>query len=210
MIKLHRGVCSFMEYLISGWYMLVLRLFFNFVFCFLFWWFCVWQLLYSWALFVPGLASQVRSFNIWQLAESYSADFDCCFLSDCPHVWKWESKLGDGEHRFMKFPEVMVSTSDPDPKSTFTTSICPNCSKCRTYLTGQKTWWPSPVTIMYLTTLLSASISCLSLYKVTNNKPRLDKMVQNSDWFRCVKKTWAERFDCFSQNFEGSPDTKYK
>ena len=31
MIKLHRGVCSFMEYLISGWYMLVLRLFFNFV-----------------------------------------------------------------------------------------------------------------------------------------------------------------------------------
>ena len=77
----------------------------------------------------------------------------------------------------------MVSSHDQDPKSTYTTSICPNCSKCRTYLTGTTSWWPNPVTIMYLTTLLSASISCFSLYKVSNNKQMVDKM-QISDLFR--------------------------
>jgi len=78
----------------------------------------------------------------------------------------------------------MVSSSDLDPKSTYHTSICPNCSKCRTYLAPPNSRWPSPVFIMYLTTLLSASLSCISLYKATHHTPSLENLVHSSDWFR--------------------------
>ena len=97
-------------------------------------------------------------------------------------VWGWLGWV-DSE----RVSITMVSSCEPmcDTKASYTTSICPNCSKCRTYLTGSTSWWslPSPLAIMYLTTIISCGISCFSLYKVTSSVTRRTNQ-ENSDWFR--------------------------
>ena len=81
----------------------------------------------------------------------------------------------------------LPGTTNP-PANTTITSICPNCSKWRTFLSGSD----SPgagggargVKLMYLITLLATILSCTALYKSYHHPVYLEREMINNDWIR--------------------------
>ena len=76
------------------------------------------------------------------------------------------------------------------PANTTITSICPNCSKWRTFLTGPGTGSAGGggagrgVKLMYLTTLLAAILSCTAVYRSYHHPVYLEREMINNDWIR--------------------------
>ena len=83
----------------------------------------------------------------------------------------------------------LTSTTNPTANTTIT-SICPNCSKWRTFLTGPGTGSPGGggggrgVKLMYLITLMATILSCTALYRSYHHPVYLEREMMNNDWIR--------------------------
>ena len=78
------------------------------------------------------------------------------------------------------------------PANTTVTSICPNCSKWRTFLSpgtvsAEGGGGGRGVKLMYLITLLASILSCTALYRSYHHPAYLERGMINNDWIRWEK-----------------------